>query len=576
MNDICPRKWIPKKKPLETVTRLCKELNISSQLASLLISRGFCECAAAYKFLNPSLHDLPDPFLMAGMEQVVARLELAFCRQEKIIVFGDYDMDGIAATTILVDYLRKTGFKVDFIIPSRLTEGYGLSSNAVKQIAETGATLVVTVDCGISNFAETQLAKSLNLDLIITDHHQIPEKLPAAFAIINPHLDYCRYPDKNLAGVGVVFNLMMALRRHLRHSGLAREINLLQYLDLVALGTVADVMLLTGVNRILTSYGLIEINKANRLGLRALLEASRFPHGQEIKARDLAYRLAPRINAVGRIDDAKIAVELFLTNDKAIARQRAQFLEECNTRRRQIENDIKEEVEEILSGGEEQAEKQAIILASEKWHPGVVGIVSSRIAEDHAKPTILVALEKGVGRGSGRSVPGLNLVKALEYCQSHLLRFGGHEQAVGLAVNEEDIPALRKRMEEFLTQSDFRIKGLPDLEIDAYIEPMEINQKLLNEIEILEPLGPGNPEPIFALRKMRLLKTSSVGQSSKRHLKFAFTGKQDTRLSGIAFNFNGICPKNGDQLDLAFTAEKNIWQGKTEIRLNLIDFHFCQ
>ena len=556
---------------------LCEELDLSSRLATILINRGFDDPQSAHDFLHPSLHNLPDPFLLAGMEKAVDRLLLAFRRQEKIFVFGDYDMDGISSTAILVDYLRRTGFQVDYSIPSRLTDGYGLNPEAVKKAKASGVDLAITVDCGVSDYEEIVLANSLGLDIIVTDHHQIPENTPPACAIINPHLKECCYPYKELAGVGVAFNLMMALRKRLRQAGLAKDVNLLQYLDLVALGTVADVMPLTGVNRIFVSFGLIEINKAYRRGLRSLLATCRFQRGQQIKARDLAFRLAPRVNAVGRIANARTAVELFLTKDQAVATRQAQYLEECNERRRQIEKEIKLEVDELIAEDESLLSAKAIILASENWHPGVVGIVSSRIAESYGKPTILIALENGVGRGSGRSVPGLNLVKVLEHCQSHLIRFGGHAQAVGLTVAQENISTLRIHVENFLTDCGPFQTELPELLLDGALKPGEVNQKLLKELEQLQPLGQGNPEPVFLLASMQLVKATTIGQSGRRHLKFIFTDhKKDHRLPGIAFNFTGTCPQAGENLDLAFTPEENVWQGKSEIRINLVDFRPVQ
>ncbi|MCD6430270.1 MAG: single-stranded-DNA-specific exonuclease RecJ [Deltaproteobacteria bacterium] len=566
------RMWKIKEPQPELLKALCAELGISFRLASILINRGFDNPQSAHDFLYPSLHNLPDPFLMAGMEKAVDRLVQAFRRQEKIFVFGDYDMDGISATAILVDYLRRTGFQADYSIPSRLTDGYGLNLESVKKAKLSGADLAVTVDCGISDYEEIVAANSIGLDIIVTDHHQIPEKIPPAFAIINPHLEDCCYPDKVLAGVGVAFNLMMALRKRLRQTGLTKDVNLLQYLDLVALGTVADVMPLTGVNRIFVSFGLAEINKSYRRGLRALIALCHFQRGQLIKARDLAFRLAPRVNAVGRIADAGTAVELFLTKDQAVATRHAQYLEECNERRRQIEKDIKNEVDELISKDESLISAKVVLLASENWHPGVVGIVSSRIAESYGKPAILIALENGVGRGSGRSVPGLNLVKILEHCQSQLIRFGGHEQAVGLTVAEENIATLRIQIEDFISSSEPLQAKLSDILLDGILKPNEVNHKLLKELELLQPLGQGNPEPAFILPSMQLVKATAIGQSGKRHMKFIFADNKNTRLPGIAFNFIGTCPQAGENLDLAFTPEENIWQGKSEIRINLVDF----
>lgn len=552
---------------------LCAELDISSRLATILINRGFDDPRSAHDFLHPSLHNLPDPFLLAGMDKAVDRLILAFRRRERVFIFGDYDMDGISSTAILVDYLRRTGFEVDYSIPSRLTDGYGLNPEALKKAKSSGTGLAITVDCGISDYEEIILANTLGIDIIVTDHHQIPENTPPAFAIINPHLKECRYPYKELAGVGVAFNLMMALRKRLRQTGLAKDVNLLQYLDLVALGTVADVMPLTGVNRIFVSFGLVEINKAYRRGIRTLLSTCHFQRGQQITARDLAFRLAPRVNAVGRIANAGIAVELFLTKDQAVATRQAHYLEECNERRRQIEKEIKLEVDKLITENEGLLSAKVILLASENWHPGVVGIVSSRIAESYGKPTILIALKDGVGRGSGRSIPGLNLVKILEQYQSDMIRFGGHEQAVGLTIAQENISILRKHIDDYLTACGPSQVELPELLLDGTLKSEEVNRKLLKELELLQPFGQGNPEPVFTLSSMKLVKATLIGQSGRRHLKFVFADhSKGISLPGIAFNFTGICPQAGEKLDLAFTPEENVWKGKSEIRINLVNF----
>lgn len=569
------RTWEIKTSQADLCSIFCKELNISSRLATIMINRGINDLEQANNFLEPSLHNLPDPYRLAGMEKAVDRLTLAFRRKEKIAVFGDYDMDGISATAILVDYLRRAGFThVEFSIPSRLTDGYGLNKQALINASESGVTLALTVDNGVSDLDEIAAANDLGIDIIVTDHHQIPKELPQACAIINPHLPECKFPDKNLAGVGVAFNLMMALRKRLRESGLAADVNLLQYLDLVALGTVADVMPLTGVNRIFVSFGLKEINKTRRLGMLYLLSAAGIKRDDTISARDLAFKLAPRVNAVGRVADAKIAVELFLTKDKAIALRNAQTLEECNERRRQIEKDIKSEVDEMLRNDSSLASAKVILLASENWHPGVVGIVSSRIAETYDKPAILIAIDNGVGRGSGRSVPGVNLVEVLVQCQDHLIRYGGHEQAVGLTVAEESIFNLRKEVESYMTTSAPAATEAPRLLLDGVLQPDEINRKLLDELQVLHPLGYGNPDPVFFLEGTEVAKVTPMGSSDRRHLKFTFADNKDRskRFPGIYFNFKGTPPKNGETLDIACTPEENIWRGRSEIRANLTDF----
>ncbi len=574
-NTIVTRTWEIGECPTGLCQTFCSELNISARLAMILINRGIDDLDKAAEFLDPSLHKLPDPYLMAGIENAVERLTLAFRRKEKIIVFGDYDMDGISATSILVDYLRRTGFEqVNYFIPSRLTEGYGLNKTAITAACESGTTLAVTVDNGIANYLEIEFAATMGLDVIVTDHHQIPDRLPKAAAIINPHLKECKYPDKNLAGVGVAFNLMIALRKRLRDTGLAADVNLLQYLDLVAMGTIADVMPLTGVNRILVSFGLKEINKTRRLGLQSLLFTARIKPDDQISARDLAFKLAPRVNAVGRIDDAGIAVELFLTRDRAIADRRARSLDECNERRRQIEKEIKQEVDEMINKDENLADSKVILLASENWHPGVVGIVSSRIAETYDKPAILIALDDGVGRGSGRSIPGLNLVELLDQCKESLIRYGGHEQAIGLTVTEENIPSLRRQIEICLESSGRTDPEPAKIQLDGVLQPDDINQKLLDELQVLQPLGYGNPEPKFLIEGTGIDKIVKMGSSDQRHLKFTFTdfNNKKTYFTGIYFNFKGSIPQAGDTVDLVFTPEKNTWRGRSEIRANLIDF----
>ena len=567
------RTWKFHPEQAEARELLCRELGISRRLATLLLNRGQATPEQADGFLNPSLHDLPNPFQLSGMKAAVERLIMAFRKKEKIFIFGDYDMDGIAATAILVDFLRRVGFVVDYSIPSRLVDGYGLNHEAIDRAAEKGATLALTVDCGISNREEIEHARSLGLDFIITDHHQVPEQIPAAVAVINPHQKDCDYPFTELAGVGVAFNLMMALRKGLREAGLASDVNLLQYLDLVALGTVADVMPLTGVNRILVAYGLNEINQARRCGLRALLQACRFTRGQQISARDLAFRLAPRVNAVGRIADAGSAVALFLSRDRAQAGQLADFLVECNKNRQEIEKEIFRQAEERLAADEKLAEARVIVLASTDWHPGVVGIVSSRLAESHGKPTLLLALDdENIGRGSGRSIPGLDLVRALELCGARMQRFGGHAQAVGLTIAANDIDELRNRLDSYLAEHEPRPETHPELWLDGILEAGEITTELINDLDRLQPFGYGNPEPAFALTGVKVARATPLHANGRRHFKFSFQlPRRKPLLPGIAFNFSGPAPQSGAHLDLAFTPEENVWRGNPELRLKLID-----
>jgi len=557
---------------------LVNELGLSLRLVELLFNRGLADISAITRFLSPSLHELPDPFQLSGMTAAVERLLSAFQREEKIFVFGDYDMDGISATAILVDYLRRAGFAVDYSIPIRLVEGYGLNAQAIDNAVESGAKLAITVDCGIANASEIEYGANQGLDFIVTDHHQIPAEVPLrAVAVINPHLPESTYPDRDLAGVGVAFNLLMALRRRLREAGLAREINLLRYLDLVAMGTVADVVSLSGVNRILTRFGLNEINQSRRLGIRALLQVCQIPRDQPLTSRDLAFRITPKVNAVGRVANAASAVELFLTDDRARAWQLAKYLSDCNQQRLEIEQRIRKEAEELLAAQPELARGRVILLAAEDWHPGVVGIVATRIMEIHDKPVLLLARENGVARGSGRSRPGLNLVQALEHCQEWLLRFGGHTQAVGLTVAEENLDRLRDCLNRYFTGIEPESRQPPELLLDGFLEAAEISPELWQELERLQPFGQGNPEPVFALAGMELKSIAPLGRSgagsTPRHFRFTlFCPQHKRRLSGVAFNLEGPPPKAGSLLDLAFTLEENHWQGQRELRLKLVAF----
>jgi len=554
------------------------DLGLSNRLAELLANRGVTDAGAIAEFLSPSLHALPDPFLLPDMEQGVARLIGAFQRQEKIFVFGDYDMDGISATALLVDYLRRVGFVVDYSIPIRLVDGYGLNQEAIDQAIAAGAKLAVTVDCGIANAREIEYGTSRGLDFIVTDHHQIPAEVPfRAAAVINPHLPGSGYPDAELAGVGVAFNLLMALRRRLRESGLGREINLLRYLDLVALGTVADVVSLAGVNRIFTSFGLQEINQARRLGIRALLQACQIPREQPLTSRDLAFRITPKVNAVGRVANAASAVELFLTDDRARAWQLARHLSDCNQKRVELEQVIRKEVEEQLAAQPELASGRVILLAAKEWHPGVVGIVATRIMESYDKPVMLLARDQGIARGSGRSRPGLDLIQALEHCRQWLLRFGGHTQAVGLTVAEDNIEQLRACLNDYFARLEPQEQPPAALLLDGFLEPEEVSPELFQELERLQPYGPGNPEPVFALAGMELDSLQPLGRPAagavSRHFRFkVFCPRRKKHLSGVVFNLEGAPPKIGKRLDLAFTLEENHWQGKRELRLKLVAF----
>ncbi|HSR11832.1 MAG TPA: single-stranded-DNA-specific exonuclease RecJ, partial [Thermodesulfobacteriota bacterium] len=444
---------------------LIRELGLSAIAARVLVHRGVSDPDAARRFLSPSLSDLPDPSVMKDMDRAVARVSRALRSREKIHVFGDYDVDGTTATAVLCLFLRNAGAEVSFSVPDRTREGYGLNAEAVKRIAASGARLLITADCGIASRDEIRWAAGEGLDVVVTDHHEPPEELPPAVAVLNPKRNDCPYPFKGLAGVGVAFHLLIALRARLREEAFfppGEVPNLREYLDLVALGTIADVVPLTGPNRILAKHGLAELGRSRRPGIAALKALCTLADAPLIDTEAVHFRLAPRINAAGRMRDAAQAVELFTTGDPARARRIASDLDELNSVRQRTEEAILNEAREMIESGGEG--KKSIVLSSAKWHPGIVGIVASRLVEEYQCPAVLIALGDETGRGSGRSIAGFSLYEALKSCSRWMERFGGHDQAGGLVIRSENIPffaaAFESAAAEMLSGGD----GVPVLE----------------------------------------------------------------------------------------------------------------
>ncbi len=550
-------------------TEMAAELGISSIITELLLRRGIKQPDEMERFLSPSLSHLPDPSLLKGMDKAVQRLTQACRRQEKILVYGDYDVDGISSTVILVQFFRQLGMKVFYHIPSRIQEGYGLNSEILSRYAREGVSVLVTVDCGISNIEEVRCAASFHMDTIITDHHEPPAELPNAYAIINPKQDDCRYPEKNLAGVGVAFNLLVACRREMRSAGmLPGEINLKRYLDMVALGTVADVVPLTGVNRILVKYGLEEIASAHRPGLEALLSISRVDRENGITARDIAFKLAPRLNAAGRMDSVHDAMELLLTDDAAVADEQAYRLQQLNQQRRKVEEVIFDEVNNRLALDRQHGGKHVTVLASADWHEGVIGIVASKIAERYFQPTMLISLnDEGIGKASGRSIPGIHLLDLITECSDYLNRFGGHQMAVGFSIDHDNLEAFRHELDRLVAERLQSQELQQELSLDGRLELGSLSFRLLEEIARLAPFGFGNPEPVFAAERLEVKRATIVGRN---HLRLEIRD-QSANASAIGFNMGEQKISAGDLVNLAFVPQINIWNGNRSIQLNLKD-----
>jgi len=567
MEPLTRRLWRPRAEAGDAL-HLAAALSVSPLTARVLIQRGLTTPEAADGFLRQRLAALPDPFLLLGMEAAVTRLVAALEADEAIAVHGDYDVDGITATALLVEFLRSVGGRVDYHIPLRLKDGYGLSGEALQQAAESGTRVVVSVDCGVSAHAEAELAAGLGLDLIITDHHQPPEPLPVACALINPHQPGCSFPDKNLAGVGVAFFLLVGLRSRLRERGWFNsrpEPDLRHALDLVALGTIADIVPLTGVNRLLTRVGL-QVLDSRRVGVQALRRVARVDH---IDCAAVGFRLAPRLNAAGRIEDAALGVELLLGDDRDQSETIAARLDACNRERQEIEQRTLKEARAQAAALSDSA--LGIVLASESWHPGVIGIVASRLVEQFYRPTVLLALENGIARGSALSTREVHLYRALQECDELLMGFGGHAAAAGMSLNAEAIAAFSDRFEAAVRMQAPKVQ-LPALEHDGDVVLEELDEKTVEELVSLAPFGLGNPTPAFRLADVSVMGVREVGDG---HLQF--TARQDAySLPCIAFGLAGRRDELSAPVDLLVVPGVNVYRGRKQLQLRVRDWQPAQ
>lgn len=559
------KNWIIQKENIKLRDKLSKSLNISPITAQILLNRGIENEAEANLFLNCTLFDLPSPYLMKGMDIAIERIIKGLEQNEKIAIYGDYDVDGVTSTAVLYNFLKGINANVTYYNPDRLKEGYGINMGAVKKLSEEGVGLIISGDCGITAVKEVEEAKELGVDFIVTDHHKPPEELPQAVSVLNPKLKDCKYPAKEIVGVGVIFNLVIALRRALRDNGFFTngEPNLGDYLDLVALGTVADCAPLLDVNRILVKEGIKRMQTPKRLGVQALKEASSVKG--EVTSYDLGFKFGPRINASGRMSTADNAVKLFISDNLEDAREIAKGLNKENTNRQGTEAGIIKEAVSQIESNPEIIGKNSIVLASRTWHPGIIGIVASRIVERYEKPTMLIAIDDdGVGKGSGRSIDGINIYSALLECSDLFLQFGGHELAAGLSIKEENIEKFRTMFDKALesNKGPFEQK----LNIDCSVNLDAINEDLISELDTLAPFGIGNPEPVLLSKKVEV-----ISQRIFKDKHLGFKVKEGGKLyDAIWFNLKepSTLP---NQIDMVFTPEFNSWNGRKEIRLRVRD-----
>ena len=514
-----------------------------------------------------------DPFLFSDMEKAVERIVRAKESGEKVVVFGDYDADGVTASVLLVETLRNLGFSgVLNYIPERQTEGYGMNEKALEYLKSEGASLVVTVDCGITNVSEVEKARELGMDVIITDHHHAPKVLPRALALINPQIEGCSYPSKNLAGVGVAFKLAEALYQKIA----PEKVEQLKWsLDLVAIGTIADCVPLLGENRVLTRYGLIVLSKTKRVGLREMFAVGRMAISEDNlpSAHQVAFMIAPRINAAGRMDHANVAYNLLLEKNPVKARDLALQVEDQNQERQKVTGEIVREIRVIAENS--FREKKFIFVSNPHWSLGLVGLVAGRIADEFKRPTVVLQKKEGEYAGSLRSDGKFNLVEALEECRDLLIRFGGHSQAAGLRVSEEKAEAFYQKFEEIVNREVEAGNRQVVIEIDEKINADEIDWDLVNGITQMEPFGEGNSAPVFLSEGMLLEEVRVVGNGSK-HLKLSLRGhsKSPKIFEAIGFSMGDNFPNlaKNDKLDIVFNLEEDEWNGNKKIQLRIIDF----
>ncbi|KUG03540.1 single-stranded-dna-specific exonuclease recj [hydrocarbon metagenome] len=539
--------------------QLQNELNISTIVARLLVQRGMDTFSRAQSFLFGEVEDLSDPFSLGGMEAAVVRINQAIEKDEKIIIYGDYDVDGICSVVLMKSCFDQLGYPVDYYVPGRFSEGYGLNLEAVEKLSGRGYSLVISVDCGIKSVNEIQNASALGLDVIITDHHTPGEELPPAVAIVNPRIDG-NEKNRDLAGVGVAFKLAQAICR-------TRGVDLdeHEWLDLVAMATIADIVPLTGDNRIYVKYGLERIRRTRRVGLQALIAECGL-EGRPLLPSHVGFALAPRLNSAGRLQNAGISIDLLLTGDKQVADELVQMLSKMNTERRAIEDDIFQAAVEQIEK-EDMAGDRVLVLGGEGWHQGVIGIVASRLCDRYNRPSILISWDGPVGRGSGRSILGFDLYQSLENCQRYLLQFGGHKLAAGLTMNKSDYMDFRQCINEW-SKNNYRVEELKRRQfIDLEVELDDIDKGLLSELQRFQPCGEGNPIPLLALRNTPVFSPTLVGQG---HFKGKVGSK---RLGAIAFNRADLinCPTSICYHDQVFELTENEFRGQSNLQLKIRD-----
>lgn len=544
-------------------------LKINKTLCGILVQRGIDDFEKAKHYFRPQLTDLHDPWLMKDMDKAVERIITAFEKQEKLLVFGDYDVDGTTSVASLFQFIRNIYSETDFYIPHRYREGYGVSKQGIDFAKENGFTLVISLDCGIKSVELISYAKTLGIDFVVCDHHLPDKELPPAVAILNPKQSDCKYPYKELCGCGVGFKLMTALSNKL---GLP-DAAYLEYLDLVATAIAADIVPMTGENRVLAFYGLQKVNENPCAGIKALMQLAGVQ--KQMHITNLVFVIAPRINAAGRMDDARKAVQLFIEKDYTQALAFAEMLHSDNVDRREADTSITEEAMALLAGDPQSANRKTTVVFQEHWHKGVVGIVASRLIETYYRPTIVLTRSGDYVAGSARSVAGFNLYEAIHACREHLLGYGGHFAAAGMTLLPENVQAFADAFETEVSRLITDEQLVPEIIIDAEIRFTEITKSFFSILSQMEPFGPENMRPVFIARKVTDTGFSKIVK--EQHIRFVLKQNNIT-LTGIGFNmadkFSLI--QSQQPLDIVFTIDENEWNGEKNLQLKMIDLRIAE
>ena len=556
-------KWIVKEINNEKVELLKAKFNLSNLVAKILSNRNILgremQEDDIKKFLNPTRDDFYDPFLLPDMEQAVERIEQAINNNEKILIYGDYDADGITSTTILIKFFKEIGVEVDKYIPNRLEEGYGINNKALEEIKNRGIDLIITVDTGITANDQVKYANELGLDVIITDHHEPSDEIPKAVAVIDAKCKNNKYPFNQLAGCGIAFKLTQAIsiKRKLEPS------KYLKNLDIVSIGTISDLVPLVDENRVIVKLGLMLVKQTKNIGLRKLLLKSQL---KELDSTSISFGITPRINAAGRLGNQNDALNLFITEDAKEAERLSEILNSYNIERQKIGNKIYEEAISQLK----DKEKNCIILGKEDWHHGVIGIVSSKITEKFNKPSILLCFENNIAKGSGRSVPGFDLYKAISSTKEYLLGFGGHTMACGLSLTVENFEKFKKEITKYIDENLDISKLEKEIYIDEILTIDDLDIEKIKELKSLEPFGEENPEPIIMYKNVEINGIRTL--SENKHLKLSLK-KNDKIIDAIGFNLGELAEKYkiGDTIDIVGNIEINSFNGKDLIQIRLID-----